>query len=193
MDEIPKIRDLLVVISFDYQRLGVNKKNGSLIRYFYSFLAKSGFRALLLYRIGRFFHLRKIAVVPGLCERLMHHSAHCWIPVHSKIGPGFLIAHVGGIVIGGNTEIGEHCDIRQNVTLGGNFNKTSHDGRTQPKLGDNISIGSGAAIVGPITIGSNSIIGANAVVVSDVPPNVIVAGNPAKVIKEKWKDTERHL
>jgi serine O-acetyltransferase len=188
-----KISVTLSHIFLDYKRLRNKEKKGSFFKYMYLFVSNAGFRAILLYRLGRYFYLRKIPLFPGFCQRLMHHLCHCWINVSAKIGPGFLIAHVGGIVIGGSTIIGKNCDIRQNVTFGGNFNKTSSDSRTQPVLGDNVSVCPGAVIVGPITIGSNSIIGANSVVTSNIPENVIVSGIPAKIIKERWDQNERFL
>lgn len=118
----------------------------------------------------------------------MHHLCHCWISLSAEIGPGFLIAHVGGLVIGGNTRIGKNCDVRQNVTFGGNFNKVDQDGRTQPWVDDNVSFGAGAVIIGPIRVGANSIIGANTVVTRDVPNNVIVFGVPGKIVRERWPE-----
>ncbi|HUV41694.1 MAG TPA: DapH/DapD/GlmU-related protein [Sedimentisphaerales bacterium] len=97
-----------------------------------------------------------------------------------------MIAHVGGIVIGGSTKIGKNCDVRQNVTFGGNFNKTDSQGLQQPCVGDNVSFGAGAVVIGPVKIGSNSIIGANSVVTRDVLEGVIVSGIPAVVIKQRW-------
>ena len=117
----------------------------------------------------------------------MHHLCHCYISVSSDIGPGFLIGHVGGIVIGSKTKIGKNCDIRQNVTTGGNFSKTGSNGQTQPIIKDNVSISVGACILGPITVGENSIIGANSVVTRDIPKNSIVSGIPAVKIKDRWK------
>jgi serine O-acetyltransferase len=118
----------------------------------------------------------------------MHHFAHCWISVAAEIGPGLLIAHVSGVIIGGGTIIGKNCDIRQNVTFGGNFNKSDENGRQQPMLGDNISIGAGAVIIGPVSIGNNSIVGANSVVTKDVPSRVIVFGIPAIIVKDVWDE-----
>jgi len=101
---------------------------------------------------------------------------------------------VGGLIIGGETVIGANCDVRQNVTFGGNFNKVNAKGRSQPTLGDNISVGAGAVILGPVYIGSNTIIGANTVVTRDVEEGVIVFGVPGKVIKKRWsEETGRKL
>ena len=149
-------------------------------------VAKSGFRAVCLYRLGYVLRRRNLSFLAGLCQRLMHHACHCYISVSAEIGPGFLIGHVGGIVIGGKTIIGRNCDIRQNVTLGGNYNRRDGEGRSQPVLGDGVSVGAGACILGPVKVGSNSIVGANSVVTKDVPEGMIVSGIPAKVLKEVW-------
>lgn len=187
-----RLNDTIIYLKEDYRRLSLKKPRLSSI--FYKALSNAGFRAVFLYRIGRYFYLRKHNFTAGFCQRMMHHLSHCWISVAADIGPGFLIAHVGSLVIGGETRIGTNCDVRQNVTFGGNFNKKSEDGRTQPWLEDNISVGVGAVIIGPVKVGSNSIIGANTVVTRDVPGNSIFFGVPGKVIKERWQnDSLRQL
>lgn len=170
----------------DFQRVDRGKARFTSV--IYKVISNAGYRAIFLYRFGRYFYLKKHHFTAGLCQRLMHHLSHCWISVAADIGPGFMIAHVGSLVIGGETRIGKNCDVRQNVTFGGNFNKKAEDGRTQPWLEDNISVGVGAVIIGPVRVGSDSIIGANTVVTRDVPENSIFFGVPGKVIKEKWQD-----
>lgn len=78
--------------------------------------------------------------------------------------------------------MGENCEVFQNVTIGSN--RKEKDGRFMPIIGDNVSIGAGAVVVGAITIGNNVKIGANSYVDKDIPDNVVVAGAPAKIIKK---------
>jgi serine O-acetyltransferase len=143
----------------------------------------------MLYRMGRWCRLHGLRVLAALIDRFMHHLCFCTISTSADIGGGFYVAHPFGLVVGADTRLGEHCDLRQNITFGGNYNKTADDGRQKPWLGDNVSVGAGAVILGPVKVGSNVIIGANAVVIKDVPDNAIVGGVPARVIKEKWDET----
>ncbi len=104
------------------------------------------------------------------------------IEIHpgAKIGKGLFIDHGAGVVIGETAEIGDNCTIYQNVTLGG----TGKDvGKRHPTLGNNVLVGAGARVLGPFTIGDNSKIAANAVVLEEVPPNCTAVGVPAKVVK----------
>jgi serine O-acetyltransferase len=177
----------------DYSRYKINKP--SIKNVLYLFFAKAGFRAVVLYRLSRYFlYDSNLKFLAGVLLRSMRHLCHCYINPSANIGSGLLISHVGGIVVGSDTRIGKNCDIRQNITFGGNYNKKDKNGRTKPWLGDNVSVGVGAVIIGPVKIGDGSIIGANSVVTRDIPSNVIASGNPAKVIKAVWaKDLGRKL
>jgi serine O-acetyltransferase len=95
------------------------------------------------------------------------------------IGSGFFIDHATGVVIGETTSIGDDVTIYQGVTLGGT---SLERGKRHPTVGDRVTIGAGAKVLGPVTIGDHSRIGANAVVVRDVPPNAVVVGVPGQVI-----------
>jgi serine O-acetyltransferase len=148
----------------------------------------AGFRAMVLYRMGRWCRLHRLNLAAGLCERLMRHLCLCWIGTYAQFGPGLKIAHCTGLVIGGKTVLGSHCDVRQNTTFGANYHKTAADGRQSPVVGDHVSVGAGAVILGPVRIGCNCVIGANAVVTHDVPDNQIAAGVPARVIKSRWPE-----
>jgi len=176
-------------LKYDYSRY--RKGKPSLLRIFILSISKPGFRAVLLYRISNFLLNKKLNFLCSIIQKIMHHACHCYINPNAVIGKGFLIAHVGGIVIGHETIIGDNCDIRHNVTFGGNYNKKNSDGRSQPILKDNVSIGAGACILGPVVIGKNSIIGANSVVVRDIAEGKIASGIPAKEIKDVWKIDEK--
>ena len=99
------------------------------------------------------------------------------IPLTSNIGGGLLIPHPNGIVIHPDAVIGVNCLIHQQVTVG-----VKRGDSKPPTLGGHVDIGAGAKIIGPIEIGNDALIGANSVVVKDVPEKVIVAGIPAKII-----------
>jgi serine O-acetyltransferase len=148
-------------------------------------IRNAGFRAVVFYRAGRWCRLHKMGVAAAIIERFMRHLCHCWISTVVNIGPGFVIAHVCGIIVDGVAgPIGKNFSIRQNVTIGGNYGKNKN-GRTQPLIGDNVSIGPGAAILGPITIGDNTIIGANAVVTTDIPENSVVGAFRAEIVGKR--------
>ena len=109
------------------------------------------------------------------------------IEIHpaAKIGRGVFIDHGMGIVIGETAEIGNNVSLLQGVTLGGTSTKRE---KRHPTLRDNVTVGSGAKIIGAITIGENSRVGAGSVVVRDVPPNAVVVGVPGRVT---YKDGQR--
>lgn len=148
----------------------------------------SGFRAMCCYRLGRWCRLHRLRVAAVLLERVMHHLSHCWISTLAEIGPGFRIAHVCGIVVPPGVVFGADCEIRQNVTLGGNFDKRGPDGRTTPRLCDHVSLGPGAVVLGPIEVGAHTFIGANALVTQSVPAHSIVGAFRAEVIAQRVPD-----
>jgi serine O-acetyltransferase len=102
------------------------------------------------------------------------------------IGKSFFIDHGMGVVIGETTVIGDNCTLYQGVTLGG----TGKDkGKRHPTLGNNVMVGSGAKVLGPFKVGDNSKIAANAVVLTEVPPNSTVVGIPARVVTKENDDS----
>lgn len=100
----------------------------------------------------------------------------------TSIGYGLTIPHCGGIVVGGGCKIGKNCTILQGVTIGSNLFKDRYKLAT---VGDNVLIGAGVKIIGPIKIGNNVTIGANSVVTKDIPDGVVIGGNPAKILSYK--------
>ena len=121
--------------------------------------------------------------------RFISHLARWFtlIEIHpgAQIGKGFFIDHGGGVVIGGTTEIGDNCTLYQGVTLGGT---SWAGGKRHPTLADNVIVGAGAKVLGPITVGANSRVGSNAVVTKAVPPDTTVVGVPAHPSKSKPKE-----
>ena len=140
----------------------------------------SGVHAMVAHRIanrlqkeGKFFSARAVS-------QLSRHFTGIEIHPGATIGKGLFIDHGMGVVIGETAEIGDNCTIYQGVTLGG----TGKDvGKRHPTLGDNVMVGAGAKVLGPVKIGSNSKIAANAVVLREVPENSTAVGIPAKVVR----------
>lgn len=139
---------------------------------------------ILIYRLGRTLHklrLKKIAWTITWINRFLFAT---FIPSSAEIGRNFKAGYWGlGIVIHKNSIIGENCWIGQNVTVGRKEGDTN-----VPIIGDNVYIGTGSVVVGEISIGTNVIIGANSFVNKSVPPDTVVAGNPAKFIKNNKTD-----
>lgn len=106
----------------------------------------------------------------------------CEIPASTEIGEGLIIHHGRAIVLNKNVKIGNNVTIKHNTTIGNKEDLSGND-LGSPIIGNNVLISPHVIILGPITIGDNSVIGAGSVVIKDVPPNTIVAGNPAKIIK----------
>lgn len=135
--------------------------------------------AIIFYRVAHFLYNHKIYFISRAISQLARFFTGIEIHPGAIIGKGLFIDHGMGVVIGETTEIGDNVTLYQGVTLGG----TGKDkGKRHPTLGDNVVVGSGAKILGPIQIGSNSKIGANAVVLKDVLAEATAVGIPARVI-----------
>ncbi len=145
-------------------------------------LAYPGFHAIFLHRINHILWNLGIPVIPRLLSHIARFLTGIEIHPAAKIGPGFFIDHGMGVVIGETSEVGEDCLLYQGVTLGGTGKEK---GKRHPTLGSNVVVGTGAKILGAITIGNHTKIGANAVVLDPVPDYAIVVGVPGKVIKKK--------
>jgi len=148
--------------------------------------------AVWIYRIAH--PLRERWRVP-LLPRLLSALARVWtgVEIHpgARIGRAFFIDHGAGVVIGETAEIGDRCVIFHNVTLGGTG---KHRGKRHPTVGDNVLIGTGATLLGPITIGSNSKVGASSFIhMHDVPPDCTAVGTPARLVKRAGKRVDEEL
>ena len=137
------------------------------------------FNAISLYRVANYFYKKKIPLLPKAFEGLTYFFTNCSIPACVKIGEGTYCGHRGvGVVIHPDATIGRNCVLRAHVVIGGKGGGVEG----APTIEDDVEIGAGAKILGPIKIGSRSSIGANAVVLSDVPANAVAIGVPAKII-----------
>ena len=101
------------------------------------------------------------------------------LPCETKVGRRLRIEHFGGIIVSGDSEIGDDVVLRQGVTLG--LRRTNERGA--PRIGNGVDIGAGAKILGPIRVGDGAVIGANAVVLDDVPPGALAVGVPARIVR----------
>ena len=114
------------------------------------------------------------------------------IEIHpgATIGRGLFIDHGSGVVIGETAIIGDNCTIYQGVTLGGTGKET---GKRHPTLGNNVMVGAGAKLLGNFTVGDNSKIAANAVVLEEIPPNSTAVGVPARIVRREGQRVEQNL
>jgi len=146
-----------------------------------------GVQALLSHRVAHALHDAGVPLVP---MALSYGSrAVTGIEIHpaARIGDDFFIDHGSGVVIGETAEIGDRVTLYQGVTLGGTgFAR----GKRHPTVGDNVTVGSGAKLLGPIEVGHGAKIGANTVVIQDVPPNSTVVGNPGHPVRVEGNRVE---
>ncbi len=146
-----------------------------------------GIQALLSHRVAHALHMAGVPLLPRAIALVSR--ALTGIEVHpaARIGEGLFIDHGSGVVIGETAEIGSDVTLYQGVTLGGTGFAT---GKRHPTIEDNVTIGSGAKLLGPITIGHGAKIGANSVVITDVPPNSTVVGNPGHPVRVEGRRPE---
>ena len=147
-------------------------------------LTYPGVKAIFFHKIANFFAIAKFDLIARIISQFSRFLTGIEIHPKAKIGKNLFIDHGMGVVIGETSEIGNNVTIYHNVTLGGiapsiNSNDQRNTKR-HPTLEDNVVVGSGAQILGPIIIKTNSLVGANAVVTKDVPENAVMIGIPAK-------------
>lgn len=138
--------------------------------------------ALSLYFVGQKLRAAHIPVLPRMCEALIFIVFNCSIPLEANIGAGTKCGHRGiAVVIHPGVEIGERCLIRAQVVIGGSGREAGAS--SAPIIGDDVEIGVGAKLIGPIRVGNGAVIGANAVVLGDVPPGAVAVGVPARILR----------
>jgi len=145
-----------------------------------SILLSAELQVVLVYRFQAWTRQLRIPLVPNLCRRVTMLLAGVSIGDSVTIGPGLLVNH-GQVIIDGTTTIGPHCNVAPFVTIGLDTGGPAPS-LAGPQIGRNVFIGTGAKILGQISIGDNARIGANAVVLSDVPANSTAVGVPARII-----------
>jgi serine O-acetyltransferase len=147
----------------------------------------AGVQALLAHRVAHALHESEVPLAPLAISYLTRSVTGVEIHPAAEIGDDFFIDHGSGVVIGETAEIGDRVTLYQGVTLGGTgFQR----GKRHPTLGDNVTVGSGAKLLGPIEVGHGAKVGANTVVVEDVPPNATVVGNPGHTVKIEGRRVE---
>ena len=151
-------------------------------------LTYPGAKAVFFHKIANFFAIAKFHLVARIISQFSRFLTGIEIHPKANIGKNLFIDHGMGVVIGETSEIGDNVTIYHMVTLGGispsvNSNEQRNIKR-HPTLKDNVVVGSGAQILGPVTVGKNAKIGANAVVTKDVPENAVMVGIPAKNVGE---------
>ena len=143
-----------------------------------------GFHAIFFHRIAHFLYNKRLYFLARLTSQIARHITGIEIHPGAKIGRRLLIDHGMGVVIGETVTIGNDCTIYHNTTLGG----TGKDKyKRHPDIGNNVMVGSGAKVLGPIKIGNNVKIGANSVVLKNVPDNVTVVRRSAVLLLKKIK------
>ena len=147
-------------------------------------LTYPGVKAIFFHKISNFFAIAKFDIVARVISQFSRFLTGIEIHPKAKIGKNLFIDHGMGVVIGETSEIGDNVTIYHMVTLGGispSINSNSQrEIKRHPTLMDNVVVGSGAQILGPVTIGKNAKVGANAVVTKDVPDNAVMIGIPAR-------------
>ena len=147
-------------------------------------LTYPGVKAVFFHRIANFFSIAKLDLIARIISQFSRFLTGIEIHPKAKIGENLFIDHGMGVVIGETSEIGNNVTIYHMVTLGGispSINSDNQrDSKRHPTLMDNVVVGSGAQVLGPVVVGKNAKIGANAVVTKDVPENAVMVGIPAK-------------
>ncbi len=157
-------------------------------------LTYPGVKAVFFHKIANFFSIAKFDLIARIISQFSRFLTGIEIHPGAKIGKNLFIDHGMGVVIGETSNIGNNVTIYHMATLGGISPSINSDNQRNtirhPTLMDNVVVGSGAQILGPITIGKNAKIGANAVVTKDVPDNAIMVGIPARNVSESSVNDE---
>ncbi len=147
-------------------------------------LSYPGFHAITAHRFIHLLHRANVPLLPRFLANLVRGATGIEIHPAARLGKGFFIDHGSGVVIGETVEAGDDVTIYQGVTLGGT---SLAGGKRHPTLGNRVTVGVGAAVLGAIVIGDDAKVGAGSVVVRDVPPNSTVVGIPGHIVLRDGK------
>lgn len=181
---------VLLLIVFKKEIDAVFERDPAARSYLEVVLLYSGVGAIVFHRIAHAILGMKVPFVPRLLSQLAKFLTGIEIHPGAQIGQGLFIDHGMGVVIGETSVVGNNVTLYQGVTLGGTGKEK---GKRHPNIGDNVVIGTGAKILGNITIGENSYIGANAVVLKDVPVNSTVVGVPGRITRQDGRKIDTAL
>ena len=155
-------------------------------------LTYPGVKAVFFHQIAHFFSVAKFDLIARIISQFSRFLTGIEIHPKAKIGKNLFIDHGMGVVIGETSEIGDNVTIYHSVTLGGISpsidSDSQRDVKRHPTLKNNVVVGSGAQVLGPVVVGENAKIGANAVVTKDVPENAVMVGIPAKNVGTTTKE-----
>ena len=184
------IKLALIWIFFYADIRAAQKRDPAAKSFFEIILLYPGLHALVYYRIAHAFYKMRLFFLARLLSQVSRFFTGIEIHPGAKIGKRFFIDHGLGVVIGETSVVGDDVLLYQGSTLGGTG---IVKGKRHPTIGNNVVIGAGAKVLGNIVIGDNSYIGANAVVVKDVPPNSTVVGIPGRITKQDGKKMDTDL
>lgn len=179
---VDELADMIGVFSRDIA--AAFRKDPAAINIMEVLTAYPGVQAVLLHRVASFLHRIGVPYLPRFISNVNRLVTQIEIHPGARIGTDFFIDHGGGVVIGETAEIGNNVTLYQGVTLGGTSMKRE---KRHPTIGDDVVIGAGARILGPVKIGDRVRIGANAVVTEDVPSDSVVVGVPGRIVSRNGK------
>lgn len=182
---------LSIIALFFYSDIRAAQKRDPAAKSFIEILLLyQGLHAMVAYRVAHFLYNMRLFFLARYISQLIRFATGIEIHPGARIGKRFFIDHGMGVVIGETAIVGDDVLIYQGVTLGGTG---LEKGKRHPTIGSNIVIGAGAKVLGNITVGDNSYIGSNAVVIKDVPPNSTVVGVPGRITKQDGKKIDISL
>lgn len=181
---------VMLLIVFKKEIDAVFERDPAARSYMEVILLYSGVQAIVVHRIAHILFKMRIPFLPRFLSQLARFFTGIEIHPAAQIGQGLFIDHGMGVVIGETSIVGHNVTLYQGVTLGGTGKER---GKRHPNIGDNVVVGTGAKILGNITVGENSYIGANAVVLKDVPVNSTVVGVPGRITRQDGKKIDTTL